>query len=107
MKLSLDELQVDSYAVQVSEAELAEVKGGLAFIPALEAAALLVGLVIGVITIVDRFTGSSSGSTPNSISPSVMESLRDIVRDLDPGSELTFDSVTNSGVYNFRVVTGK
>ena len=28
MKLSLDELKVDSYAIQASETELAEVKGG-------------------------------------------------------------------------------
>jgi len=32
MKLSLDDLKVDSYAIQVSESELAEVKGGTAWL---------------------------------------------------------------------------
>jgi hypothetical protein len=55
MKLSLDELKVDSYAVQVSESELAEVKGGTGWV--------CVDLGIAVVnTIIAGYAAYNSGS---------------------------------------------
>ena len=48
MKLTLDELKVDSYATQVSESELTEVKGGTTPACALYAAGIL---IVGAATI--------------------------------------------------------
>jgi hypothetical protein len=55
MKLSLDELKVDSYAVQVSESELAEVKGGTGW------ACVDLGIAV-VNTIIAGYAAYNSGS---------------------------------------------
>ena len=61
MKLSLDELKVDSYAVQVSESELADVKGGSAWL-CVDLGIALAGLVIAGYSAYTSGSGASGGS---------------------------------------------
>ena len=66
MKLSLDELKVDSYAVQVSESELAEVKGGTGW-ACVDLGIALVNKVIAAYAAYNSGSGGGNNATnPNS-----------------------------------------
>ena len=58
MKLSLDELKVDSYAVQASETELAEVKGGTGTI------CVDIGIALASVVVAGYSAWKSNGSAP-------------------------------------------
>ena len=61
-KLSLDDLKVESYASQVSEAELAEVKGGTAWV-CFDAGIAIVTVAIAAYDAFNSGSGSSSGGS--------------------------------------------
>lgn len=62
-KLSLDDLKVESYASQISEAELAEVKGGTAWQCAFDVASLIIAAYAAYKSGSDSSTGGSEPST--------------------------------------------
>lgn len=62
MKLSLDELEVESYALQVSESELSDVKGGTTWWCVFDAAVAVIGTA-GSIWAAFQSSGSSTGTS--------------------------------------------
>lgn len=64
MKLSLDELEVESYALQVSESELSDVKGGTTWWCIFDAAVAVVGAAGSVWAAyqASQSSGTSSGT---------------------------------------------
>lgn len=64
-KLSLDDLRVESYASQVSENELAEIKGGTAWL-CFDAAIAVVTVGLAIYDSFKNGTGSSGGTHTDS-----------------------------------------
>ncbi len=87
MKLSLDELKVDSYAVQVSEIELADVKGGTT--PGCAAAWVAWDVIVGIGTLVAAGAAvkSCSDSKPEPVRESVKVNVTDSVTTVIHGSD--------------------
>jgi hypothetical protein len=80
MKMTLDQLKVDSYATQVSEIELTEIKGGT-WLSCLEAAALVLALAA------DLHDYFCDGSGPGHLTPSIPTELIDAPMPGDEGNQ--------------------
>lgn len=65
MKLSLDELEVESYALQVSESELSEVKGGTTW-GCVDIGMAVVSLILGIVSTCQSSNKNSTVSTSGS-----------------------------------------